>query len=292
MEVQKRNIALYSTVVVLLMLTGFFFVKSQRLSSELIESKSEAAMALQQMEEEEVIQQIDSLLMQGKYAAALEAYRSTLNHDSIRKRGEIEMRIDITRQFLSLEKQLKAAAAEVKDSAETDTLQVTITATPAEIRAYDSVKSELEKKQVELEHLRRALNNRSAGTYITFKSRKGNHIHYVGEVRNDKANGRGIALLNTGSRYVGQWKDNMRHGEGTFYWPDGEYYVGNYHNDIRHGQGTYYWPSGEKYIGEWRNDKRNGEGVFYGEDGSIVAKGTWKNDELVNVEKSDKEGRK
>jgi antitoxin component YwqK of YwqJK toxin-antitoxin module len=269
------------------MLTGFFFVKSQRLSSELTESKSNAAMALQQMKDEVAIQRIDSLLMRGNYSKALKAYQQALNSDSSSKWGEIEMRIDLTRQLISLENQVRQAAAMQDDSAKMDTLQVTITATPTEIRAYDSLRFELEKKQVELEHLRNSLGNRSAGTYITFKSRKGNHIHYVGEVQDGKANGQGIALLNTGSRYVGQWKDNMRHGEGTFYWPDGEYYEGNYHNDIRHGQGTYYWPSGEKYIGEWRNDKRNGEGVFYGEDGDIVARGTWKNDELVNVEKSE-----
>ena len=72
--------------------------------------------------------------------------------------------------------------------------------------------------------------------------------------------------------------------EGSFYWPDGEHYEGTYRNDRRTGQGTYIWPTGEKFVGEWENDERNGEGVFYGPEGNVVARGTWKDDELVEVE--------
>ena len=69
------------------------------------------------------------------------------------------------------------------------------------------------------------------------------------------------------------------------YWPDGEYYEGSYLNDERSGIGTYTWPNGDKFIGEWARDMRNGEGIFYNKKGEVIAKGSWKNDELVSVSK-------
>lgn len=289
MNLSKKNIVLYGAVAVLCMLAGFYFVKSQRLSTALDASLAGATIAARQMQDELEIRSIDSLLSQGKYKTALDEYAKVLAKDSGLNKGEIEMRINLTRQLISLESKVGTSTSGPRDSVQIDTIMVTIT--PAEIRAYDSLRFELEKSEVEISHLKRKLQNQAIGTYITFDSRKGNHIHYVGEVQDGKANGRGIAILNTGSRYEGQWKNNMRHGDGTFYWPDGEYYVGNYQNDIRNGRGTYYWPSGEKYIGEWHNDKRNGEGVFYGEDGEVIARGIWKNDELVNVDKDERNPR-
>jgi antitoxin component YwqK of YwqJK toxin-antitoxin module len=184
-----------------------------------------------------------------------------------------------------LQRQALKAADTSNKSSTPDTVQVTLTATPQEIRAYDSLLFELQKSQVQVDMLKRKLEEEDDGNYLTFTNRKGNTAHYVGEVKNGKAHGQGIAILNTGSRYVGEWKNNMRHGQGAFFWPDGEFYQGSYKDDIRHGQGTYFWPSGEKFSGQWANDQRNGMGIFYGEDGSIVARGVWKNDELVEVDK-------
>jgi hypothetical protein len=113
---------------------------------------------------------------------------------------------------------------------------------------------------------------------ITFKNENGRLIHYLGEVSNEKANGGGVGIWNTGSIYRGEWKDNKRHGKGTFEWADGEKYVGEYNNDKREGEGTYYWPSGERYEGEWNNDKREGYGVLFDQDGNIRFEGPWKED--------------
>jgi len=130
--------------------------------------------------------------------------------------------------------------------------------------------------------MRNKLRNKAIGEYLTFSNTKGSQMHYVGQVKNGKANGFGVALLNTGSRYQGAWRNNQRHGDGSFYWADGQYYIGSYSNDLRNGQGTYYWPNGEKYVGQWKDDKRNGEGVFYGKDGAIITSGIWKNDKLAD----------
>ena len=138
---------------------------------------------------------------------------------------------------------------------------------------------------MQLKSIKQQMITKNFGEYITFKSSKGNRLHYVGQVKNKKANGYGIAILDSGSRYEGDWKDNKRHGEGVFYWIDGQHYEGSYVDDLRSGKGTYYWINGEKYVGQWENDMRNGSGTFYGKDGNILTKGVWENDELMSEDK-------
>ena len=157
--------------------------------------------------------------------------------------------------------------------------------TSEEIKQFDSLNFALDKAHMQVKYLENQLKENTSGAYLTFSTSKGKQAHYVGQVKNKMAQGHGVALLNTGSRYEGEWKSNLRHGQGTFYWPDGQYYEGQYKDDRRHGLGTYHWTNGQKFTGYWENDQRNGEGTFYGEEGEVVAKGIWKDDELVKVDK-------
>ena len=143
----------------------------------------------------------------------------------------------------------------------------------------------LNEAESKIRTLKNRLKKTSENEYLTFKTSKGTSLHYVGQIKKNKANGFGIALLETGSRYEGNWKDNMRHGEGKFYWDDGEHYEGSYVNDKRQGKGTYFWKNGEKYVGEWKEDRRNGVGKFYSKKGKIKASGVWENDKLVKEDK-------
>ena len=138
----------------------------------------------------------------------------------------------------------------------------------------ESLKSSVQKKQ-------KALNRKENIQVITFKSSKGDEVHYLGEVKNGKANGGGTGIWRTGSIYRGQWKNNKRHGKGIFEWADGQKYEGDFKNDVRSGEGTYYWPSGERYEGEFKNNRREGEGTLYDPDGNVSFDGQWKNDEPV-----------
>lgn len=113
---------------------------------------------------------------------------------------------------------------------------------------------------------------------ISFKNSNGNLIHYLGETKNNTANGNGVGIWNTGSIYRGEWLNNARHGIGEFSWSDGQRYKGDFVNDIRTGNGTYFWPSGERYEGEFENNKRHGNGVFYDPDGNVKFEGEWRND--------------
>lgn len=138
-------------------------------------------------------------------------------------------------------------------------------------KSFDSLSQKLEQVTKELAR-------KDAKQVISFVNENGNLIHYLGEVKDGKANGGGIGIWNTGSIYKGQWKNNMRHGTGEFKWVDGQIYEGEFANDIRSGEGIYYWPSGEKYKGEFAENKMNGQGILYDPDGNKKYEGEWKND--------------
>ncbi|MBX2928994.1 MAG: hypothetical protein KF852_14250 [Saprospiraceae bacterium] len=116
-------------------------------------------------------------------------------------------------------------------------------------------------------------------------AKKGETINYLGEMKNDKANGKGVAVWKNGSTYQGDWKDNLRHGIGVFTWADGEKYTGDYENDLRQGTGTYITKNGERYEGEWAADKRDGAGRLYDKSGKLKLEGIWKADKLAKVVK-------
>lgn len=144
-----------------------------------------------------------------------------------------------------------------------------------------SVQNEKDRLLEVVQKKEKALKRNEDIQVISFKSTKGDQVHYLGEVENGKANGGGIGIWRTGSIYKGKWKNNKRHGEGTFEWADGQKYEGDFKNDVRTGKGTYFWPSGERYEGEFRNNRREGQGTLYDPDGNVSFKGKWKNDKPV-----------
>ncbi len=265
----------------------FFLIRANSLQYQLQQTAAaQEALERTRTENEELIR-IDSMLVSGDYKNALKAY-SSANKNGFEKEGAtIQLRIALAKKLQQFDTNGRLQK-KLSQNDSIDSVQSTRPTTPLEIRRYDSLNFALEKAKVQLGRMKRQLKNKTSGQYLTFQSKKGNKMHYVGQVKNDRANGLGIALLDTGSRYEGEWKDNQREGEGTFYWADGEYYIGSYSNDRRNGEGSYYWPNGEKYTGQWKDDKRNGQGVFYGADGKVVTSGLWKNDKLVETDKKQK----
>lgn len=233
----------------------------------------------------------DSLLYRNRYAAAIAAYGSLLTDSTLAElEPEAEARIAHAKRLIRITEEL-------------DTLRVLAarrigvpppalaTALPQRVRPlqlqsarpnqYDSLTFALQKARMQVRNLEGKLKRNSGGNYLTFSSRQGNEVYYVGDVRDGKANGRGVALLSSGSRYQGEWRDNMKHGVGEFHWSDGAWYEGEYVDDEREGKGTYHFPDGGVFVGEWDDDVRNGDGVFYDAEGEVVAKGLWEDDELV-----------
>lgn len=273
----KKRIAIpYSLLVVATGVAVFFMFRSTGLEYDLEQRNKELDTVKNELTDYNTLFQIDSVLVSGDIDGALNAYKQSF--ETNRDNRSLELRIALAKKF----SELKSGASIIKIDTTTNDSNLTPTVMSSlALNRYDSLNFILEKKQVQLNALRRQLEQKSFGEYLQFKSKKNNQLHYVGQVKNKKANGAGIALLDTGSRYEGEWKDNERHGEGKFYWPDGEYYEGSYAKDKRSGLGTYNWPNGEKYVGQWADDKRNGAGIFYSADGEVVTKGIWKNDKLI-----------
>lgn len=106
---------------------------------------------------------------------------------------------------------------------------------------------------------------------------------YVGEYKNDKADGEGNYTWPDGQTYTGHWTDDLRNGRGTTVYPSGEQYSGDYRADKRNGEGTFTWPDGQKYVGHWANDRQNGFGTQYAADGSVNQSGMWANGQYAQV---------
>lgn len=281
----KKQFIAYIIAGAAIVVALFYIFKSGKLKNRLEVSQQKEDQLNQEMESHRNLLRIDSMLVEGQYGTALRAYNEEFENKDIEDVSGVRLRIDLAEQLIKLKsgEYIGQQSLRVRDSL--DSIQKQGMALPIEIRRYDSLSFAHEKSKIQMANLRRQLKNKSFGEYLTFTSSKGSQMHYVGQVSDQKANGYGVAILDTGSRYEGQWRDNQRHGEGSFYWADGEYYVGQYSNDQRNGQGTYYWPNGEKYVGQWKDDKRNGDGVFYGKDGEVITRGLWKNDKLVNEKK-------
>ncbi|WP_318308508.1 MORN repeat-containing protein [Flagellimonas crocea] len=279
---QIKKYAPFVLLAILAVAIIFFVSKSVQLQNELATIQEENKAISEKIHTYEELTRIDSLLLQGDYEAAINSYNASMNSKE-ENNMLIPLRIALAEKLRQNNTSVNPAPDSLK--AEQDTLPNSEWSEEVAVRKYDSINFSLEKARVQLARLKKQLQQKSFGEYLTFKSKKGNQMHYIGQVKDGKAHGFGVALLDTGSRYEGEWANNERHGEGTFYWPDGEYYVGSYKNDKRNGFGTYYWPNGEKYTGDWKNDKRSGTGKFYDADGDVVAGGEWNDDKLVEVNK-------
>ncbi|TXF89012.1 hypothetical protein FUA23_12035 [Neolewinella aurantiaca] len=231
----------------------------------------------------------DSLFHAGRYAPAREAYQKLMADDSfslfavylperMAHAGRLLRRKQQPDTFQQrLLRPVAASAVELLPSV----LPTPVSPLQPDASAYDSLGLLLRQAEGQVRDLRARLRQTTGANYLTFRSRENNEIYYVGEISEGKANGRGVALLSTGSRYEGEWKDNQKHGMGTFHWSDGARYEGEYENDKRSGEGSYYFPEGGVYAGGWKDDLRHGQGVFTNAKGKIVAQGIWRKDELV-----------
>ncbi|WP_209400368.1 hypothetical protein [Pseudozobellia sp. WGM2] len=259
----------------------FFGIKVNNLQNQLQEVEIEQGQIEEKLNDYEQLSRIDSMLLEGNYDTAIQSYNATSLKVKEENKMGIPLRIALAEKLSQAYNSPRVKEDTIKTKIDS-TLQP-LAATAEQVRKFDSLNFSLEKTKVQLARLKKQLQQKSFGEYLKFKSKKGNFMHYVGQVKNGKANGYGIAVLDSGSRYEGQWRENQREGEGTFYWPDGEYYVGTYASDKRSGFGTYYWPNGEKYAGQWKEDKRSGTGKFFDSQGDLVAGGEWNDDKLVEI---------
>ena len=104
-----------------------------------------------------------------------------------------------------------------------------------------------------------------------------NRIHYIGEFKEDKLDGKGIIeFLKEGHKYEGEFKNNEINGKGIFKWKNGDVYQGEMSNGKMNGHGTYTYNDGQIYDGEYINGLRDGKGriIFSNQ---IIYEGEFKN---------------
>ena len=103
-----------------------------------------------------------------------------------------------------------------------------------------------------------------------------NKIHYIGEFKDDKLNGKGIIeFLKEGHVYEGEFKNNEINGKGIFKWKNGDVYQGEMTNGKMNGHGIYKYSDGQIYDGEYVNGLREGRGkIIYSN--KIVYEGEFK----------------
>lgn len=280
MKKSNHIIAAYAIAFFLGALALYFGLHSRGLQHQLDVDRGKAQNLASRLQMHESLLEGDSLVIRGDYNNALRTYGEGVEPKTESDGAAVELRMAFAKAFLALES--KKYHPDSNQIEEVDTISPMATQLrESEINKMDSLGFAMEKMRAQVSRLQKQLRKKANGQYLTFTTSKGSLVHYVGEVKNKKANGMGVALLSTGSRYEGQWKNNQRHGQGTFYWPDGQSYEGSYVNDKREGEGTYFWPNGERYVGQWKDDERFGKGIFYGKEGDIVASGVWEDDELV-----------
>lgn len=123
---------------------------------------------------------------------------------------------------------------------------------------------------------------------------KGTMTHYNNDVifgttsgtfKDGKLNGQGILSTANGNKYVGEFKDSRQNGKGKFYIKNQQIYDGQWKDGKMSGKGKYTYVGNSYYVGDWLNGNRNGQGILYNADGSIKAKGQWKDDKLISEKK-------
>lgn len=249
-----------------------------------------ADLAAQQLSAElqELIES-DEHLLSGQYQKALQAYEAL--QDRVVKLGDSVLQ----RRIVYAKRKLAENAAPVtsrpteevisapaKDTATALKQQRDSTQQVAE-KISDSMNMKIVELSRQVRDRNRELEQKENLQTIVLKGAGGASIHYLGETRNNMANGTGTGVWEkSGGVYKGEWKDNQRHGQGVYTWADGEKYDGTFTNDRREGRGIYTWLSGERYEGEWKNNKREGQGTMFDKDGNISFRGQWENDKPKN----------
>ena len=283
---KKLNSSMFLWAIVLLSIAGLIYLNLQnnRLRSEITSLNEAIISSNHKVEYDQKFTQLDSLLLLDNYKKATTLIHEMNLDSNLTQNSKFIIRQKLLDEISILKKQKKRVYKSFINSAQKNTIRNTSISK----NSNDSLLVALETSSIEISQLKSELKNNSKSSshqHLEFKTSKGTSLYYIGDIKKGKANGHGVAVLESGSRYEGQWKSNLRHGKGHFFWNDGQHYKGEYLDDKRHGFGIYYWENGDRYEGQWKDDKRNGKGKFYNSKGKLKTSGIWENDKLKTKEK-------
>ena len=132
----------------------------------------------------------------------------------------------------------------------------------------NTINEDINKNNEKLKKLLDENNKLNEINEVLNKEIKYDNGRYVGQVVNDKKEGKGIYYWNDGNRYEGDFKNDKREGKGIYYCKNGDLYQGDYKNDKMEGKGIYYYKNGDRYEGDFKNGKREGKGIYYYNNGN------------------------
>lgn len=278
-----------ASIIILLSIFSWSTQKQKKLKTQINKQVALADSTETEIEKLKTLQLADDYFFKGDYSQAKTSYTSILNTYELSHTQEnrIQQKIDRINEVEStkevLTDEIRAYRFTLKNKdVKIDSLRQVVENIKKENRKELAAKNQrIDRLNEEINQKEKALSKKQDVQVISFKNDKGDIIHYLGNVENNKATGGGIGIWKTGGLYKGDWEENKRHGEGEYEWSDGHRYQGEFKNDKREGEGTYYWPSGEKYVGEWSDGKRNGHGTLYDQDGNVQYEGKWKNDKIA-----------
>ena len=91
---------------------------------------------------------------------------------------------------------------------------------------------------------------------------------YEGQFSNDKKNGKGEIVLNSGDIYKGEFKNNKITGFGHYIWKNNNHeYIGYFFDGKFHGEGLYKWGENQYFKGKYVNGVKEGKGEIGFSDG-------------------------
>ena len=108
--------------------------------------------------------------------------------------------------------------------------------------------------------------------------RYNNGDYYIGELLNEKREGKGRYIYENGNYYEGEWSNDLKHGKGILYYKDDSIkYEGHFVTDKFSKIGKYIYEDGDYYLGYWSNDLKNGKGFLCRKDGKLKYEGYFMN---------------
>lgn len=99
--------------------------------------------------------------------------------------------------------------------------------------------------------------------------RSGTAIRYVGNFVNGKYEGVGTLLFKDSAFLTGEWKAGKLNGQGANFTTAKAFYQGDFVNGEKNGNGTLIYANNSFYQGSYKNDKQEGRVVSVGADGTI-----------------------
>jgi len=121
-------------------------------------------------------------------------------------------------------------------------------------------------------------NGRPHGMGVAKYASGNNAIRYVGHFVDGQFSGRGTMLFKNGAFQTGMWSNGKMNGKGSFVNSKGVFYVGEMKDGLKHGKGTLVWKDNSMVKGNFVNDKMEGRCVYIWKEGKNISEIQYAND--------------